>query len=86
MGYYIEANMSFTGATDEEVDLITSYIEENEDDFYLIYPNGESKTEGKWMHPKLYIDFGGFPGKDRLPREAVMHDCCIITGKAINES
>lgn len=30
---------------------------------------------------KLYIDFGNFPGKDRLPREAVMHDCCIITGR-----
>ena len=30
---------------------------------------------------KLYIDFGSFPGKDRLPREAVLHDCCIITGK-----
>ncbi len=30
---------------------------------------------------KLYIDFGRFPGKDRLPREAAMHDCCIITGK-----
>lgn len=30
---------------------------------------------------KLYIDFGSFPGKDRLPREAVMHDCCILTGK-----
>ena len=30
---------------------------------------------------KLYIDFGHFPGKDRLPREAVMHNCCIITSK-----
>ena len=30
---------------------------------------------------KLYIDFGEFPGKDRLPREAVLHDCCIITGR-----
>lgn len=30
---------------------------------------------------KLYIDFGHFPGKDRLPREAVLHDCCILTGK-----
>lgn len=28
---------------------------------------------------KLYVDFGNFPGKDRLPREAVVHDCCIIT-------
>lgn len=30
---------------------------------------------------KLYIDFGSFPGKDRLPREAAIHNCCIITGK-----
>jgi hypothetical protein len=30
---------------------------------------------------KLYIDFGNFPGKDRLPREAVLHDCCVITGR-----
>lgn len=30
---------------------------------------------------KLYIDFGNFPGKDRLPREAVLNGCCIITGK-----
>lgn len=31
---------------------------------------------------KLYIDFGHFPGKDRLPREAVMNGMCIITGRA----
>lgn len=30
---------------------------------------------------KLYIDFGNFPGKDRLPRECVLRDCCIVTGK-----
>lgn len=30
---------------------------------------------------KLYIDFGNFPGKDRIPREAALHDCCVITGK-----
>lgn len=30
---------------------------------------------------KLYIDFGPFPGKDRLPREAAIHNCCIITGR-----
>lgn len=29
---------------------------------------------------KLYIDFGYHPGKDRLPREAVLNDCCILTG------
>lgn len=30
---------------------------------------------------KLYIDFGHFPGKDRLPRETVFSGCCLITGK-----
>lgn len=31
---------------------------------------------------KLYIDFGDFPGRERMPREAVLSGCCIITGKA----
>lgn len=30
---------------------------------------------------KLYIDFGEFPGRERIPREAVLCGCCIITGK-----
>ena len=30
---------------------------------------------------KLYIDFGDFPGRERMPREAVLCGCCIITGK-----
>ncbi|MGM9951998.1 MAG: hypothetical protein ACI32Q_01255 [Intestinibaculum porci] len=29
---------------------------------------------------KVYVDFGRFPGKDRVPREAAMSGCCIITG------
>ena len=28
---------------------------------------------------KVYIDFGGHPGKDRIPREAAVCGCCIIT-------
>ena len=30
---------------------------------------------------KLYVDFGPFPGKDLIPREAVLHGCCLITGR-----
>lgn len=30
---------------------------------------------------KLYVDFGYHPGKDRLPREAAINGCCIVTGK-----
>jgi hypothetical protein len=30
---------------------------------------------------KLYIDFGNHPGKDRMPREAAISGCCIVTGR-----
>ena len=30
---------------------------------------------------KLYIDFGDHPGKDRMPREAAMCGCCVITSR-----
>ena len=29
---------------------------------------------------KIYLDFGRHPGKDRLPREAALAGCCVITG------
>ena len=29
----------------------------------------------------MYIDFGHHPGKDRLPREAAMSMCAIMTGR-----
>lgn len=38
---------------------------------------------------KVYIDFGYHPGKDRIPREAAMCGCCVITGRrgaAANET
>lgn len=30
---------------------------------------------------KVYIDFGKHPGKDRIPREAAIMGCCVITGR-----
>ena len=30
---------------------------------------------------KAYIDFGNHPGKDRLPREAAINGCCVITDR-----
>jgi len=30
---------------------------------------------------KAYIDFGHHPGRDRLPREASILGCCIVTGQ-----
>lgn len=33
-------------------------------------------------HSKVYVDFGHFPGRDRMPREAVLCGCCIVIGDA----
>lgn len=30
---------------------------------------------------KVYIDFGNFPGPERIPKEAAILGCCVITGK-----
>jgi hypothetical protein len=30
---------------------------------------------------KVFIDFGNHPGRDRLPREAMLAGCCVITSK-----
>lgn len=30
---------------------------------------------------KVYIDFGNHPGRDRIPREATMCGCCLITNR-----
>lgn len=33
------------------------------------------------LRSKVYIDFGNHPGKDRIPREAAICNCCVIVGK-----
>lgn len=33
-----------------------------------------------YMHlAKVYVDFGNHPGKDRIPREAAVCGCCVVT-------
>ena len=32
------------------------------------------------MQAKVYVDFGDHPGKDRIPREAAISGCVVITG------
>ncbi len=34
-----------------------------------------------FLASRLYVDFGNHPGKDRMPREAAMLGCCIVTGR-----
>lgn len=35
----------------------------------------------KYKTSKLYIDFGPFPGAERMPKEAVLFGCAVITGR-----
>lgn len=40
-----------------------------------------SKIKSLMEESMLYIDFGNHPGKDRIPREAAMCGCCVITNR-----
>lgn len=39
-----------------------------------------SELQTLFQTSMIYIDFGNHPGMDRLPREAALNGCCIITG------
>lgn len=38
-----------------------------------------SELQNVFSRAKIYIDFGFHPGKDRIPREAAINGCCVIT-------
>lgn len=44
---------------------------------------GYTPSEVKSLMQKamVYIDFGGHPGKDRIPREAAVSGCCVLVGR-----
>jgi len=57
-------------------------ISMNKDFKFIPLRNLSNKqVQDLFKRAKLYIDFGNHPGKDRMPREAVMANCAIITGK-----
>lgn len=57
-------------------------IERNPDiDFIPIQNLSRLEVKNLLLRAKVYIDFGNHPGKDRIPREAALCGCCIITSK-----
>ena len=57
-------------------------IKANRDINFMPLVNMTNKEIMDYMSKaKLYIDFGAHPGKDRMPREAAVMGCCVITGK-----
>lgn len=57
--------------------LITAYPEIK---FIPIIGMSKFEVNNVMSKSKIYIDFGQHPGKDRLPREAAVAGCCVITG------
>lgn len=58
-------------------------IRNSRDDIEWVPLQGYSTVEmaDLMCRVKLYIDFGGHPGKDRIPREAAVCGCCLITNR-----
>ena len=46
----------------------------------LTKKNDENEIRNLLLKAKIYLDFGAHPGRDRLPREAVLSNCIVITG------
>ncbi|MFO1025799.1 MAG: hypothetical protein U1E70_11475 [Acetobacteraceae bacterium] len=40
-----------------------------------------AQVQELFLTSKVYVDFGGHPGKDRMPREAALLGCCVMTGR-----
>lgn len=61
----------------------TKKIIDNAPDLQWIPLTGLTREEmiALLQRAKVYIDFGNHPGKDRIPREAAICGCCVITGK-----
>ncbi|MDH3210641.1 MAG: hypothetical protein OEM00_08560 [Burkholderiaceae bacterium] len=49
-------------------------------DFVALQGLSESQMRERLGRAKLYIDFGEHPGRDRIPREAALAGCVVITG------
>lgn len=61
---------------------VTKTLKERFPDWKFTALQGFSREQlsQKFSTAKVYIDFGHHPGRDRLPREAAMHGCCVVTG------
>lgn len=63
--------------------LFTQKIVEKNPDLEFLPLSGYTQQQlvDLFRASKVYIDFGGFPGAERLPKEAVLNGCAIVTGR-----
>lgn len=62
---------------------LISYVKEQSPEFKFIPLKNMTLEQmiKEQCSAKLYIDFGFFPGPERLPREAVLHKCNVLTSR-----
>jgi hypothetical protein len=63
--------------------LFTKKVIEFADDIVFVPIENMTREEviNLLKEAKVYIDFGHFPGPERIPKEAAILGCCVITGK-----
>ena len=49
--------------------------------FLPLQSMNQEQLVNAYMSSKLYVDFGSFPGAERMPKEAALFGCSIITGR-----
>ena len=63
-------------------DFIKNFIKNNKKFKFIPLTNlSPNEIKLNLSKSKIYMDFGSHPGRDKLPREAVIFDNCIITNK-----
>lgn len=88
---FLSSSIDFKG---EKEDIVLYYprkgivftskiVRKSSDDIRYIPIQGYTRNQmvDLLRRAKVYIDFGNHQGKDRIPREAAISKCCIITGK-----
>ena len=65
----------------KETPFMRQLMRESCEEFRPIRGMTRAEVIDTMRHSKLYLDFGEFPGRERIPREAALCGCCLITSK-----
>ena len=49
--------------------------------FVALEGMNERELAAMYLKSMIYIDFGHHPGRERMPREAAIMGCCVVTGR-----
>src|SRR5574344_1418 len=67
--------------SDRYVEKISVHLDDSEVKLIPARSMSSSQLAKTFSTSKVYLDFGTFPGRERMPREAATAGCCLITGQ-----